>query len=222
MVDKYTNIISFNPANLRSGFEELLGKNEYKERIKADLNRFMKNKEELEKDPDYIGAIEKIGELIASNNYFRPWPVGLFIENFDKRVRPLGSNFFRTQQGQDTLIEIIESVAIKRETAVRKIKEILTELKSKSVKDWNKTLYAQSQKGEETNLGPKGRDIYLRDMGYLDRVPIDTHEMRFILRTGIYHLCSQREFDPLKKAITYLNTRGTISLLVGSRKGMSR
>ncbi|KXA90830.1 hypothetical protein AKJ57_03530 [candidate division MSBL1 archaeon SCGC-AAA259A05] len=48
-------------------------------------------------------------------------------------------------------------------------------------------------------MGEKERDLYLRDVGYLDRIPIDKHEMRFILRTGIYHSCSRDSFDPLEK-----------------------
>ncbi len=47
----------------------------------------------------------------------------------------------------------------------------------------------------------KGRDNYLRDVGYWDRIPIDIHQQRFQLRTGIFFRCSPPgHADPLNKA----------------------
>lgn len=84
--------------------------------------------------------------------------------------------------------------------AERKVKNFLVELESQSIKEWTESLYSLSNQGKGTEiLGPKGRDIYLRDMGCFDRIPIDIHQIRFILRTGIYHACSETLFDPLQK-----------------------
>ena len=61
-------------------------------------------------------------------------------------------------------------------------------------------LYSLAIQGRTKVLGEKGRDDYLRSCGYWDRVPMDRHEMRFIIRTGIYHVCSIKgRNDPLQK-----------------------
>jgi hypothetical protein len=44
----------------------------------------------------------------------------------------------------------------------------------------------------------KGIDELLRDCGYFDRVPIDIHEQRFKVRTGIFQQYSP-SCDPLDK-----------------------
>lgn len=75
-------------------------------------------------------------------------------------------------------------------------------LEYSSIKQFTEELN-ELAKQEKTNkvLGEKGRDNYLRDFGYWKRVPMDRHEMRFIVRTGIYHACSiKNNADPLQKA----------------------
>jgi hypothetical protein len=72
-------------------------------------------------------------------------------------------------------------------------------LKVKSIQDFTAELYELAKKGQSIVLGEKGRDNYLRDYGYFDRIPMDRHEMRFILRTGIYTCCPPNESDPLNK-----------------------
>lgn len=49
----------------------------------------------------------------------------------------------------------------------------------------------------QAHIGRKGRDNILRDCGFLYRIPIDVHEQRFLLRTGIFHkYASLTESDP--------------------------
>jgi hypothetical protein len=46
-------------------------------------------------------------------------------------------------------------------------------------------------------MGRKGCDNILRDCGFLNHVPIDVHEKRFLLRTGIFHMYSSpNDSDP--------------------------
>ena len=190
---------AFDTNNLVDGFKRLLNKIEYKQRIERDINDFLKNKKELDKDPDSMVALKKLGELIASRNYYRRKYAELFKEEFE-RVEHLDSGFFRTEKGKEILVEIIRKVAFRQDIAEKKTRDLLKELGQKSIRDWTEHIHTLSQSGEGSEiLGPKGRDIYLRDMGYLDRVPMDIHEMRFIIKTGIYHLCSRSLFDPLKK-----------------------
>lgn len=191
---------AFDVANLRRGFEQLLEKKEYKEKIERDIHDFLVNRNGLERDHYYIEAIRKLGELISSVNYFRRKNAETFRRDFNRQVRPAGSNFLNTEKGRRRLIDIVvRNATMRRGVAEGKIYRLLEELGSKSIKQWTEELYILSKKGKKTILGPKGRDLYLRDMGYFDRIPIDIHEMRFILRTGIYHCCSTDSFDLLKK-----------------------
>lgn len=69
-----------------------------------------------------------------------------------------------------------------------------------SLQEFTKKLYNLARNNKTIVLGEKGRDNYLRDFGYWDRIPMDRHEMRFIVRSGIYHSCSSIEkSDPLER-----------------------
>jgi hypothetical protein len=49
----------------------------------------------------------------------------------------------------------------------------------------------------KANIGRKGRDNILRDCGFFNRIPIDVHEQRFLIRTGIFHkYASLNDADP--------------------------
>jgi len=49
----------------------------------------------------------------------------------------------------------------------------------------------------DAKIGKKGCDNLLRDCGFIDYVPIDVHEERFLLRTGIFHKhASTDKYDP--------------------------
>jgi len=50
----------------------------------------------------------------------------------------------------------------------------------------------------DAKIGRKGRDNLLRDCGFLNHIPIDIHEQRFLLRTGTFHrYASLNESDPM-------------------------
>ena len=138
--------------------------------------------------------------MISSVNYFSNANARSFRKDFDAHIRPLGTGFLSTDKGRQSYIDtVVRNAALREDVAERKIRRILSELESKSIKDWIEELYVLSKKGKKTVLGPKGRDLFLRDMGYFDRIPIDIDEIRFIIRTGIYHCCSKNSFDPLEK-----------------------
>ena len=48
---------------------------------------------------------------------------------------------------------------------------------------------------EKAKIGRKGRENIIRDCGYMKRIPIDIHEQRFLVRTGIFH-----KYSSLKRA----------------------
>ena len=189
----------FDPDSLANSFQQLIDKTEYRTQIEKDITAFLGNKTELDKNPDSMVALKKLGELIASNNYYRRKYAKLFKDEF-KKIEHLMAGFFRKEKGKETLINIIRNVAFRSDIAEKKMCSLLEELGQTSIREWTSHLHelSQNRKGAKI-LGPKGRDIFLRDMGYLDRAPIDIHEMRFIIRTGIYHLSSRSLFDPLQK-----------------------
>ena len=150
--------------------------------LKDDLLSFQENKNILENDPDSIKALSMIIELIKTNSWHYKTS-----ENFRKKMEDFlgeyGKNF-RTPEAQNELIEIVGE---------RKRRNIERLFKYSTLRDFTDNLYKLAEVGKTVVLGPKGRDNYLRDFGYWDRIPIDIHEMRFIIRSGIYHSCSSKE-----------------------------
>jgi hypothetical protein len=68
--------------------------------------------------------------------------------------------------------------------------------------------YRLRKNGKKALLGDKGTDHYLRDLGFFDRAPVDRHERRFLIRTGIFHAFTTKgrqdplEYDCLHDALT--------------------
>jgi predicted transcriptional regulator len=160
--------------------------------LKDDLLSFQENKNILKNDPDSIKALRMIIELIKTKgwrlrsprNFDNKW------NSFMKRMERHGTNF-RTPEAQEELIEIVGEG--KREN----IEQLL---QYSTLKQFTDKLYNLAKQGKTEVLGEKGRDNYLRDFGYWDRIPMDRHEMRFIIRSGIYHACSSIDkSDSLEK-----------------------
>jgi thermostable 8-oxoguanine DNA glycosylase len=163
--------------------------NKHTQEIKYDLKNLKDNQTILQSDPDSLKALRVITELIKTNGWFFKLPI-----NFDSRwesfVKSHGTNF-RTSAAKEELINLVGN---KRK---RNIEQLLA---YPTLKQFTDTLYNLAKQGKTEVLGEKERDSYLRDFGYWDRIPIDRHEMRFIIRTGIYHSCSNIDkSDPLEK-----------------------
>jgi thermostable 8-oxoguanine DNA glycosylase len=99
-------------------------------------------------------------------------------------IKRYGSKF-RTKKAREELVKLVGNRRRKN------IHQLLT--KYTSIKQFTESLYNLAVQGKTVVLGKKGRDDYLRDYGYWDRIPIDRHEMRFIIRSGIYHACSTKD-----------------------------
>lgn len=89
----------------------------------------------------------------------------------------------------------------------KKVRRFLDQLSDMSVDEWlggrlkcarDKDAGAPVKDSflKEVGIGEKGRDDVLRSVGFFDRVPIDRHERRFQIRTGIFHYCSGWDADP--------------------------
>jgi len=147
-----------------------------------DLLSLKNNKNIIETDPDSIKALSMIIELIKTNSWHSKTPA-----NFKSKMESFSSEYginFRTQEAKDKLIAIVGE---------RKKKNIEQLFTYSTLKQFTDNLYNLALRGESEVIGEKGRDNYLRDFGHWDRIPIDIHEMRFIIRSGIYHSCSSKE-----------------------------
>jgi len=170
----------------------------YGKKIKDDLQLFNDNKSEFSKNPDAIKPLRTLIELIITQAWYYRMP-GNFQEDIDAFITKHGTNF-RTAIAQADLIKLVEKLARPRIVAQAKgsIQKFLANYST--LEEFTKQLHDLAKRGETDILGEKGRDNYLRDFGYWDRIPMDRHEMRFIIRTGIYHACSVRsKGDPLGK-----------------------
>jgi hypothetical protein len=166
--------------------------------IKADLQLFNNNRSEFSKNPDSTKALRILIELVVTQSWYYQTPAN-FKELIDLFMTKHGTNF-RMPAAQASLIELIEGLA--RPRIVTQAKESMQKFLNNysTIEQFTKKLYDLAKQGKTDILGEKGRDNYLRDFGYWDRIPMDRHEMRFIIRTGIYHACSVRDKnDPLEK-----------------------
>lgn len=161
------------------------------EEIKSDLKNLKDNSRILNEDPDSFRALRTIIELIKTNGWRLKLP-----QNFNNQWEDFEEEYmnegFRTQEAKEELINLVGR------GRSNKIEELF---RYDTLKDFTENLYQLAQQGKTMVLGEKGRDNYLRDFGYWDRIPIDRHEMRFIVRSGIYHACSSiKKSDPLEKS----------------------
>ena len=183
--------MEFDINKFAEGFKNIINRmieNEHGGKVKNDLRFFIENKEELNKNPDSIKALCMIFELIVTNGWRLRKPVD-FDSKMESFIKKYGGNF---KGAKGELIELVGS---------RRKKNIELLLKYSSIKNFTEKLYDLAKEGKTEVLGEKGRDNYLRDFGYWDRIPIDMHEMRFIIRSGIYHSCSIKgKSDPLEKS----------------------
>lgn len=168
---------------------EWMLKNTHAQKLKEDLRSFYNNKEELQRNPDSLNALRMIIELIKTNGWRLKKPKD-FDGKMDSFIERYGANF-RTKRAKEELIKLVGN---------RRRKSIQQLLKYSTIKQFTENLYSLAKQGKTVVLGEKGRDNYLRDYGYWDRIPIDRHEMRFIIRSGIYHACSTKtKSDHLEK-----------------------
>ena len=102
-----------------------------------------------------------IDELIVANGWRLRKPVD-FDSKMESFIKKYGRNF-RSLRAKDELIELVGS---------RRVKYIKRLLKYPTIKDLSEKLYNLAKRGKTTVLGKKGRDNYLHDFGYWDRISI--------------------------------------------------
>ncbi|MEM2889241.1 MAG: hypothetical protein QXI71_04185 [Candidatus Bathyarchaeia archaeon] len=157
--------------------------------IRDDIRYLKGNSGKLQSEPDSLDAFKLVIELIKTNSWRLRKP-----SDFDSRLKNFVEKYglnFRVEKAKEELFRLVGEA---------KKKNVEQFLEYPTIKDFTDNLYNLAKIGKSVVLGEKGRDNYLRDFGYWDRIPIDRHEMRFIIRSGIYHACSVRSnSDSLEK-----------------------
>jgi len=185
--------------DLKKSFFPNLLKWKFGEHIRKDIRGFRENIVGLKENPNYSKALELILEIVMTNSWWRSLPETVHKEyekQFSLFHERFGDEDFKTQQGKKQLLNIVERFATaNKEKAIQKTSKLIQILIDRgiTIRDWTKNLYDLARERKTEILGDKGRDNYLRDFGYFDRAPMDRHEWRFIVRTGIYHHHAKRE-----------------------------
>ena len=184
--------------DLKAFFPDLL-RREFGKTIIEDIRDFKENIIGLRKNPNYHKALERIVNLIMTNSWWRPLRPDDYNEyerQFNRYYSKFGGEGFKEIEGKKKLLSIVNRFATaNRKKAVQKTSELIEILIDRdiTISDWSENLYSLARNRKTEILGDKGRDNYLRDFGYFDRAPLDRHEWRFIVRTGIFHHHARRE-----------------------------
>ena len=225
-------MIPFDIERLADEFKKTIDwmlEDEYGEKLRKDIQQFKDNKGDLNQNPDSEKAFRMLIELFVTQAWWFQKP-GDFDSEMDSFITKHGTSF-RTPAAQEDLVGLVEGLAPPRivARAQKNTSELLTEYST--IGQFTDELYKLANEGKKKILGEKGRDNYLRDFGHWDRIPIDRQEMRFIIRTGIYHACDiENRNDPLRRSylhdalasfcFTYLKGKMVEGIDLGSAPGI--
>jgi hypothetical protein len=154
--------------------------------IKQSVDDFKTNKKLINDNQDCIKALALIAELLHTNGRFYKTT-----DDFKNQLDIYTNKYESDFRSELAINELIKLVGIKHEHKIN------TLLAYNSIKEFKNNLYQMSLKWKTEVLGHKGRDNFLRDYGEWDRIPIDRHQIRFIIRSGIYHVFGHEKIsDP--------------------------
>lgn len=196
--------------NFAEGFERisnlrLPGKKEtVRDVINRDFNDFLKNKERVKEGKVPMQPVRMGISFICSRS--GRWAY------LDTKVREqLKERNPMDLLRDDELESFLDDVYARCDTRVykdakKKISQFLGAVKNLNDKlkrlPENERLKIFEEEFEKilktkANIGRKGCDNILRDCGFFDHIPVDIHERRFLLRTGIFHkYASPKASDP--------------------------
>ncbi len=193
----------------------VLGYDNIMEFVLRDLRWALNNRNSLEQESYPREILGYLVEVIITRGFWRMWPKHHLI----KRLKSLGFTVVddRIVVGLEEFDQLLRAVNdLFNETRKRYWQESLLSLqalskglrKAGSLKKWINTLYIIISNGNEwrkheyfkgiKGLGRKSVELILRDMGYFDRIPVDIHERRFTLRTGIALIYGPSNKDPIQ------------------------
>jgi hypothetical protein len=194
--------MQFNAEGLALQFKDLINftlADKYGSEIRGNIGRYKKRWDEFLTVEDPKDAYKEVIKTKLTN--------GLYRQISDMRKPDFEGDFdsfYNTYQNDHRTLEAINKLS---DITVNYSSFPITQLNAnnwvnklfryKNLKDFTESLYIQRKNGEKSEiLGNKGADHYLRGVGYFDIIPIDLHERRFLIRTGIWHLFNVKDQDP--------------------------
>jgi hypothetical protein len=193
--------MQFDANGLALEFKDLINftlADKYGPEIKDNIERYKKRRDEFLTMEDPKDAYKEVIKTKLTNGFYREIS-DIRKPDFDGDF----DSFYYTYQN-DPRTEAINkltditinysSFPITQPNAKKWVNKLF---RYKNLKDFTENLYIQRKNGEKSEiLGDKGADHYLRGVGYFDIIPIDLHERRFLIRTGIWHLFNVKNQDP--------------------------
>jgi len=184
--------------------------------VEQDTARFLSNKKALEREDFPSRPLTSIVAIIVSRSWWRRWL-------WDKLTEALRESGYNKWENKEPIISIddlafvrsiLQSLYISSginfwKEAIESLEFLETKLREAgSIKAWSLEVYrAVKEQGTRwkghpyvegiKGLGFKGVNTLLRDLGYFDMAPIDIHERRFLIRTGIALRYGPPNRDPL-------------------------
>lgn len=176
-----------------SDFKDLIER--YREEIAHKQHDSIEHCEEVREDPEKM--LERLLRTRVSMGYRLP---SLAQEISEKINGRWNLQFLRSDEGKEILREAMTAYKPHRQKCLDELNEYLFDkLENMTMKEWieNRVLIKKVLGSE------KSVNIFLRDCKSFSYVPIDRHERRFIVRTGIFsHYLSDKSpeiNDPDKK-----------------------
>ena len=158
--------------------------------IDSSIKHYQRRQAELSRDPDAESALRLLVDIKITNSFRRTLSASKsqqFEADFGCFLQGHGQNL-RTSQAKDSLGSLIVSHSvfkIDRRKADKWVEELMDG--KQTLKDFTDDLHRLRVQRKKNLLEPKGADLYLRDVGFFDIAPVDLHQRRFLVRTGIFH-----------------------------------
>lgn len=206
--------MQFSPKNLGDEFKHVIdwmAQNKFGQDIKNSLKAYQRQTNDLSSNADAESALRLLLYTKVTNGLareMRPSTKGEFDSAVNYFLAKHNQNL-RTSQAMTELGALIEKYhifGITEEKANDWVAKLLRNYQT--LRDFTQDQYKLRKQGKKALLGDKGIDHYLRDFGFFDIAPIDLHEKRFIIRTGIFHAFSTQgkqdplDYDSLQDALT--------------------
>lgn len=170
----------------------------YGQRIRNAIAGFCLSRDRLANDPYPLDEFKEVVKTkLTSGLHLKLRRGNTFEDDWASFCHEHGPHF-QTQQAVDGLTALVNANsarALKGNQAQLFASELLGR---GTLRGFNRALYDLRRDGRDTELGEKGADHYLRKVGYFDIAPIDVHQRRFLVRTGIFHRFSGAGKDPLE------------------------
>ena len=174
-----------------------------RDHVREDLRKCENRKALLERHEHPSEVLRLVVDLIVSRSYWRESRISKLHDRLEREgLRQLTVDSLRSQEFRKILREFDKN---KKLQLVNHVENLLSQLDGHSMKTWLEQRHAKRLNSEQDpclkaiGFGPKGIDNLLRDCGFYDRAPIDIHEQRFLVRTGVFQRYSAYG-DPTSKS----------------------